>query len=146
MFTRNMGSKVLVHAPAAFVVLLWGVVLLHAQEPETTAPIFTAEQADRGYAIYRTSCQDCHGTTLDNGEFGGPPLKGGYFDGRWKEQNVAALYGLMSATMPLDRPGQLTMQAYADLTAFILSRNGHAPSDRELPIDAAAQMKMKVIK
>jgi hypothetical protein len=33
------------------------------------------------------------GSSLDNGEFGGPPLKGGYFRTRWGQGSVAALYG-----------------------------------------------------
>ncbi|HZQ40621.1 MAG TPA: hypothetical protein VFA87_07500, partial [Rhizomicrobium sp.] len=37
---------------------------------------FTAAQAASGEAEYKTSCIDCHGAHLDDGEFGGPPLKG----------------------------------------------------------------------
>jgi quinoprotein glucose dehydrogenase len=116
------------------------------QNPQKTPPAFTAEQAERGQAAYRNSCQDCHGTTLDNGEFGGPPLKGGYFGGRWGAGSVAALYGFMSATMPPDRPGQLTPGTYAALTAFILSNNGYAPGDKELPADFGAQQAMTLKK
>ena len=44
--------------------------------------------------------------------------------------------------MPPDRPGQLSPQTYVDLTAFILSRNGYAAGERELPSDPDAQQKM----
>src|SRR5262249_51166783 len=83
-----------------------GGVAASAQERPAT-PAFTAAQSERGQATYRQSCQDCHGSSLDNGEFGGPPLKGGYFRTRWGSGTVAVLYGYVSLTMPPDRPGQL---------------------------------------
>src|SRR5437870_4584424 len=54
-----------------------------APAPAATALSFTAEQAERGETAYQRNCQDCHGTTLDNGEFGGAPLKGSYFRRRF---------------------------------------------------------------
>jgi mono/diheme cytochrome c family protein len=107
---------------------------------------FTAAQVDQGQANYRQNCQDCHGSSLDNGEFGGPPLKGAYFRGHWGSANVSVLYGFLSATMPPDRPGALSPQTYASLIAFILSNNGYAPGDKELPVDPDAQQKMTLKK
>ena len=112
----------------------------------TTALTFTAEQAERGQAIYERNCQDCHGTTLDNGEFGGAPLKGSYFRQRWASGSVGALYGKTKSTMPPDRPGQLSEQSYVDLTAFLLSQNGYAPGTGELPVDLNIQQKMSLKK
>jgi len=112
----------------------------------TTALTFTAEQAERGHAIYERNCQDCHGTTLDNGEFGGAPLKGSYFRQRWASGSVGALYGKTKSTMPPDRPGQLSEQSYVDLTAFLLSQNGYAPGTGELPADLDIQQKMSLKK
>jgi mono/diheme cytochrome c family protein len=111
--------------------------------PETLAPvIFTLEQADRGHASYRRYCQDCHGTNLDNGEFGGAPLTGQYFAHHWGTGSVAALYGFIRTKMPPDRPGKLNPQTYADLTAFLLGRNGYPAADKELPPDSSAQEHM----
>lgn len=115
-------------------------------QDQSSVPTFTAEQADRGHAAYRSACQDCHGSTLDNGEFGGPPLKGGYFRGRWGAGSVAVLYGYLGLTMPPDRPGQLSPQTYADLVAFLLSNNGYAPGDKELPPDPDALQRMSLQK
>jgi len=122
--------------------LLGSAIAVSAQEP--AASLYAAAQAERGQAAYRQSCQDCHGTSLDNGEFGGPPLKGGYFRTRWGQGNVAALYGYVSLAMPPDRPGQLSPQTYADLVAFLLSNNGYPPGDKELPIDQNAQQNMSL--
>jgi mono/diheme cytochrome c family protein len=109
-------------------------------------PTFTAEQVERGQAAYSQNCQDCHGSTLDNGEFGGPPLKGGYFRNHWGAGSVADLTGYAKALMPPDRPGRLSDQTYTDLVAFLLSNNGYAPGSRELPSDAAEQQKMSLKK
>jgi len=103
---------------------------------------YTAAQAERGQSAYRSNCVDCHGTALDNGEFGGPPLKGGYFRGRWGSANASLLFGMLSGTMPPDRPGQLSPQTYADLMAFILSNNGYPAADKEFPSDPGAQQQM----
>ena len=128
----------------AFVATLFcSAVAVSAQERPAT-PAFTAAQAERGQTTYRLSCQDCHGSSLDNGEFGGPPLKGGYFRTRWGSGNVAVLYGYVSLTMPPDRPGQLSPQTYADLVAYILSNNGYAAGDKELPPDQNAQQGMSL--
>ena len=105
-------------------------------------PAFTEEQAGRGKALYQRNCQDCHGTTLDNGEFGGPPIKGAYFRQHWGSGDVAGLYGYVSALMPPDRPGQLSPQTYADVTAFLLSSNGYAAGAEELTPDPEVQRRM----
>ncbi len=107
-------------------------------------PAFTAEQADRGHAAYRRNCQDCHGSDLNNGEFGGAPLIGQYFARHWGSGNVAALYGYMRTKMPPDRPGRLNPQTYADLTAFLLGKNGYQAAQTELPPDPAAQEHMNL--
>jgi len=111
-----------------------------------SAPSFTKAQAERGEAAYQHNCLDCHGSTLDNGEFGGPPLKGASFAKHWDAANVAALSGFMKAKMPPDRPGQLNDETYADLIAYILGENGFKPGDKELPADANAQQAMSLKK
>jgi mono/diheme cytochrome c family protein len=146
MHTGKRSCWIVARAALAVVAILSGVASVRAQDPQQSAPAFTAEQADRGQAAYRNSCQDCHGTTLDNGEFGGPPLKGLYFSGHWGAGSVAALYGFMSLTMPPDRPGRLSPETYAALTAFILSNNGYVPGGKALPTDFDAQQKMTLKK
>jgi mono/diheme cytochrome c family protein len=119
-----------------------GVPEVPATAMASVPPAFTQEQADRGHAIYRRNCQDCHGSNLNDGEFGGAPLNGLYFARHWGSGKVAALYGYMRAKMPPDRPGKLNPQTYADLTAFLLDKNGYQPTQSELPPDPDAQQKM----
>jgi S-disulfanyl-L-cysteine oxidoreductase SoxD len=105
-------------------------------------PAFTEAQVERGKSIYQKNCQDCHGSTLDNGEFGGAPLKGSYFRQHWGSGDVSALFGYVNTLMPPDRPGQLSEQSYVELTAFLLSSNGYAAGSEELTADQDAQRKM----
>jgi mono/diheme cytochrome c family protein len=138
--------------PAAF--FLAGVAIAVAGSPqkavaqgrEQRPPAFTEEQVQRGKSIYQKNCQDCHGSTLDNGEFGGAPLKGSYFRQHWGSGDVSALFGYVNTLMPPDRPGQLSPQTYADLTAFLLSNNGYAAGTEELTADQDAQRKMTMKK
>src|SRR5262249_25107464 len=113
-----------------------------AQGREQRPPAFTQEQVERGKSIYQRNCQDCHGSTLDNGEFGGAPLKGLYFRQHWGTGDVSALFGYVNTLRPPDRPGQLSAQSYADVTAFLLSNNGYVAGAEELTADEDAQRKM----
>jgi mono/diheme cytochrome c family protein len=110
-----------------------------------TVPVtFTADQVARGSDIYAERCVQCHGDTLDNGEFGGAPLNGSYFKKHWGAGSVAALVAFMKAKMPPDRPGSLTDQSYADLTAFLLDANDYPKGDKELPPDTPSQQAMSL--
>jgi mono/diheme cytochrome c family protein len=110
-----------------------------------TAPVsFTADQVTRGSDIYADRCVQCHGDQLDNGEFGGAPLNGKYFKQHWGGGTAGGLVAFMKAKMPPDRPGSLTDQSYADLTAFLLDANDYPKGDKELPSDTAAQQKLSL--
>jgi mono/diheme cytochrome c family protein len=130
--------------PAAALFLLpLGAVPAAAQSVPAS---FTAEQAARGETAYQRNCQDCHGANLDDGEFGGAPLKGSYFAQHWGGGTAYALVGYMKIKMPPDRPGQLSPGTYADLAAYILSRNGYAPGAAELPLEDSGQQTMSLKK
>jgi len=105
---------------------------------------FTADQVTRGSDIYADRCVQCHGDQLDNGEFGGAPLNGKYFKQHWGGGTAGGLVAFMKAKMPPDRPGSLTDQSYADLTAFLLDANDYPKGDKELPSDTAAQQKLSL--
>ena len=125
--------------------LLLGMTATATAAQSVTAS-FTAEQAARGETAYQRNCQDCHGANLDDGEFGGAPLRGSYFAQHWGAGTAFALVGYMKIKMPPDRPGQLSPQTYADIAAYLLSRNGYAPAGAELPVEDAGQQAMSLKK
>lgn len=130
---------------AACVVMAAGLVSAPVMAQDAKAS-FTSAQADRGLAEYKRSCLDCHGANLDDGEFGGPPLRGSMFESKYFGVTADALFGFMQAAMPPDRPGRLSAQTYADLTAYILSKNGVQPGATELPSDLDALAGLTVSK
>lgn len=90
--------------------------------------VYTAAQAKRGEAVYRTGCVACHGETLA-GDIG-PPLAGQGFLGIWARQPLSDLFDKIQSTMPADQPGTLTRPQVADVLAYVLQAN-QFPAGRE---------------
>lgn len=100
-------------------------------------PTYTLEQAKRGEAEYAQSCASCHGQHLDDGQFAAP-LRGPAFAAHWGQGGLDAPFTVMTTMMPPANPGGLPGTTYADLLAFILSKNSVAASTAELPADLDA--------
>jgi mono/diheme cytochrome c family protein len=109
---------------------------------QTSTPSYTIQQAERGQVSYEHSCQACHGSTLDNGDFGGAPLRGSWFQTHWESTDVSALFSYVKSAMPPDNPGGLNDSTFADILAFILRGNGYPPGPQELPSDVEALKRM----
>jgi mono/diheme cytochrome c family protein len=103
--------------------------------PEAT---YAMAQVERARAVYERLCTECHGDSFTGGLIGGPPLTGATFLQRWGGRSVEALFTYTQSQMPQGGPGSLSPQQYADLVALILSVNGHAAGDVELPGDPEA--------
>lgn len=89
-------------------------------------PQFTAEQAARGKAAYAQSCAACHGADL-NGTGPNPTLVGAAFRQRWHNLTPDGLFGYIAGQMPLNAPGSLDPQTYADMATYIFQANGLNP-------------------
>src|ERR1700743_659935 len=100
-------------------------MLASSAAAQTAGPSLTAAQAERGQESYQHWCLTCHGSELDNGEFGGPPLKGSWFNTHWGAGDAGAVFAYMKGLMPPDNPGGLNDTTYADILAFSLQRNGY---------------------
>ncbi|MDE3196211.1 MAG: PQQ-binding-like beta-propeller repeat protein [Acidobacteriota bacterium] len=99
------------------------------------APFYTAAQAERGRALYSQQCAVCHGADLEGIEMA-PGLAGGGFIDRWTGQSLGDLYERIRTTMPRGKPGSLSREANADITAYILSANQFEGGSAEMPSDA----------
>ena len=83
---------------------------------------FTEQQVAQGHKIYREHCQVCHGTSLANGQFG-TPLRGAFFQYRWKGKSLGELLQFTYESMPPEQVKSLTRAQYAQVIAFILEAN-----------------------
>ncbi|MDE3108323.1 MAG: PQQ-binding-like beta-propeller repeat protein [Acidobacteriota bacterium] len=129
----QMRNPMLAVFASVFFTILGSSVPARAQNffKSGASPSFSAAQAERGKTAYANSCANCHGSNLDDGEFG-PPLKGTAFQQKWGAQSPAALFSYMLQKMPPTNPGQLGSQEYADLEAYVLQANGAAAGATEL--------------
>ena len=126
----------------AVLVCLLSSMVSSRLDAQTGGPTYTVEQAQRGQASYQHWCQACHGSELDNGEFGGAPLRGSWFRSHWGNGDVSALFVYTKSVMPPDNPGGLNDTTYVDILAFIIQGNGYPPGQEELPADASALARM----
>ena len=111
-------------------VLLLAIAVAAAQEKKSVkAGVYTASQAERGQAMFRSKCASCHAPNrftddLFYTSFAGKPL--------WE------MFDVISDTMPEDNPGSLKKEEYADVIAYLLKLNNFPPGETDLPIDKDA--------
>jgi mono/diheme cytochrome c family protein len=89
------------------------------------AGVYTAVQADRGQALFRSKCASCHAPNrftddLFYTSFAGKPL--------WE------MFDVISDTMPEDDPGGMKPEEYADVMAYLLKLNSFPTGADELPV------------
>ena len=106
--------------------------ILAAQGKSQWDGVYTAAQAKRGGAVFTKECQECHGEQLE-GKGEAPSLAGGEFAAAWNELTINDLFERVRKSMPKETPGSLTRPQYADVIAYILSRNDAPAGKTELP-------------
>ena len=94
------------------------------QEPTKSVwdGVFTAEQAERGAAAFKTSCSECHGNDLAGDGFA-PALSGSDFMGNWNDLTVGDLFERVRISMPPSGPSAVTPAQKADIIAHIMNVN-----------------------
>src|SRR6476620_10604208 len=98
--------------------------------------VYTKQQADRGAISFTATCDRCHGGTTNGGDEG-RTLAGERFWKSFRESTVDHLLDYVSRNMPNGAGGTLSAGVYADLVAFILSRNGLPAGNAELTKESA---------
>jgi alcohol dehydrogenase (cytochrome c) len=109
-----------------------------ADDPETTLPVFTAEQQELGQTAYLSSCATgCHQPDMTGV---GPiaPLRGERFLGSFGQRTVGELTQAIRSAMPPTAPGSLSQETYLNITAFILAMNGAKAGINLLSLDNPA--------
>ncbi|MDB5705259.1 MAG: hypothetical protein JWN66_2375 [Sphingomonas bacterium] len=142
-------SALSIAGPVALFIAAAGIATARSAPAQATDPApasFTAAQAASGLAEYKANCADCHGANLNDGEFGGPPLKGEAFRAKWFGRPPSALIGFTRAAMPPDSPGRLPLGTYVEIAAYLLSANGIAPGEQTLPADMKALGELRIEK
>jgi cytochrome c553 len=96
--------------------------------------VYTEMQASRGERQYGRACENCHGADLAGDPVSEiPALSLDSFMTSWNGRNVNDLVVTMKRSMPKDKPGTLSENAYLDLAAYLLQANKFPSGSRELP-------------
>jgi len=83
---------------------------------------YTAAQVNRGHQLYNNYCAECHMPDLTGAM--GPALKGKQFLAAWGVRTLGDLLLFEHQTMPAVNPGSVSDSQIADITAYILMKNG----------------------
>jgi mono/diheme cytochrome c family protein len=121
------------HRPIALAALLLTVVASAASAQNAPAPaspatrgFYTDAQAGRGEAAYRANCASCHTTATHSGVA---------FIGPWEGRTAFDLFELIRTTMPIDNPGRLSREQYAEIVAYLFKLNRLPAGEKPLPSD-----------
>jgi len=105
--------------------------------PALLTPYYSKAQLAHGVRLYGELCANCHGRSLNDGQFG-PPLKGASFESTWAGRSLGALGSFLQQRMPPGAEGRMTLEEYTDLLAYLLSVNGVEAGSNDLPADSNA--------
>lgn len=105
--------------------------------------VYSQQQARRGQPLYKQYCGKCHGGALEGIE-SSPALVGSEFLEKWARQTIGDLLERIQTTMPLDRPGRLSLEDNADITAYMLSVNDFPHGEAELPANIQVLKQVRI--
>ena len=105
---------------------------------QTAAAPFTQDQVDAGRDDYTTNCASCHGKELSG--VTAPALSGKYFSASWSKHTIADLFTFIQSMMPHSQGGTLSDDTYANIVAFILSKNGAKAGNEPLTATTSAKI------
>ena len=93
--------------------------------------VYTEAQAERGAAVYKSACSECHGADLAGDGFA-PALTGSEFAGNWNELSVGDLFERIRISMPPTGPSGVTPAQKADIVAHLMKFNKYPAGTTEL--------------
>jgi mono/diheme cytochrome c family protein len=110
------------------------VLIVLAAQRSIQDGVYAASQATRGGAVYADRCASCHADDL-SGRDQAPALAGHEFNAEWEGLSLNDLFERIRVSMPADKPGSLTRQEVADVTAFLLATGDFPRGETELAAD-----------
>jgi mono/diheme cytochrome c family protein len=124
-------------ACAGAVLAVGGLAAVSVTARAASAPpaIYTSAQATAGATVFSQNCAMCHGAALEG--MAGPTLVGQRFASAGNNDTVGAIFGEIAEQMPAGNPGSLTHDQYAQVMAFILSKNGYPAGATALDYNGA---------
>jgi polar amino acid transport system substrate-binding protein len=90
--------------------------------------VYTQEQSVRGQATFNASCATCHAPA---------DFTGASFLMNWEASTAWDLFTQVLKTMPMDNPGSLRPEDYADVITYFFRLNAMPTGKDELDTDAA---------
>lgn len=124
-----------VRAILAATLVCWGLTVALTASASARAQktvndgVYTDAQATRGEGTFKDQCASCHAPAdFTSDDF----LK------KWTGKPLQELYSTVSETMPMDSPGTLKPQQYADLVSYMLKLNEFPAGQEELKSGADA--------
>jgi S-disulfanyl-L-cysteine oxidoreductase SoxD len=98
------------------------------------AGVYTAQQAAAGEVVFRETCGNCHPTSQ---------FTGATFQKVWHGRALFAFFDQVRMMMPMDNPGGLSDQQYADVVAYILKLNAYPDGSAPLPAADSALKRIR---
>ena len=89
--------------------------------------VYTEGQAERGQNTFAASCARCHSVE----DFTGASFLSG-----WEASTVLDLFERLQKTMPMDNPGSLRPEDYADVISYFFRANAMPAGKDELDTNA----------
>ena len=102
----------------------------------TLSGVYTDQQANKGEAIYRTTCLACH----DDSDHTGATFKQ-----NWDTRTAFDLFETIRTTMPNDDPGRLPRDDYANIVAYLFKVNKMPSGRKPLPSDSTGLKQIVIV-
>jgi hypothetical protein len=109
-----------------------------SQERSVWDGVYTDDQAARGQTVFGNSCERCHAADVD--------FKGSSFLDNWENSTALDLFAQLQKTMPMDNPGGLQPQEYADVVAYFFRVNEFPVGKSELDTDRERLKLIRIVK
>jgi mono/diheme cytochrome c family protein len=125
-------------------VLACGVALRAQDTPRIWQGVYTPAQAERGKAVFNTTCLRCHGEDLAGNT--APALKGERFQSSWGGDTIESLFTKIRDTMPPNFGTILDDQVKLDIVTYILQTNEFPAGTSELVVGSADVATAQILK